>query len=130
MVSQDYQNIQVKDQSGDKSADIATEYDLPVLPALNTKMNVNLIVGQDHQLVIVHDEYLPYVLKWIEYDEQNKVASFVSETGAVQPLGFTVQDDIVPYIETHDDVAVIMRKDGTVGSFRIVPLIKNNNYIN
>ena len=130
MDSQDYQNIQVTDQNGEKSADFATEYDLPVLPALNTKMTVNLIVGQDHQLVIVHDEYLPYVLKWIEYDEQNKTASFVSESGAMQPLGFAVQDNIIPYIETHDDVAVIMRKNETVGSFRIVPLIKNNNYIN
>lgn len=130
MVSQDYQNIQSANNSSDFDASFASEVDLPVLPALNTKMNVKVNVARDGQVIIVHDEYLPYLLKWIEFDIQNKTATFVSESGAMQPLGFEIEDSIIPYLENFDDLAVIMKKEETIGSFRIVPLIKNDNYIN
>ncbi len=104
--------------------------DSPILKPLSEKMKVDLLLGHDGQVTILHSGRLPYLLKWVEFDPDNQSISFVSEAGHMQPLGVAISQNFEKAIEGMHDIAVVMKSVAAIESFRIVPFINIGGSLN
>lgn len=95
----------------------------PVFNALSEAGRVDLIVGKNEQVCIVHDTKLEYVLKWVEFDELTKSLTLISQQGQLQPLGLEVPKEMYEFLMDIDDIAVIRKEDKKIQDVYIVSFI-------
>lgn len=95
----------------------------PVFEPLADEMKVELIVGKNEQVCIVHDQKLAYVLKWVEFDEKTKTLTLVSQKGQLQPLGLDIPAEMFEYLLDIDDIAVVLKPEDKIKDIYIASFI-------
>ena len=95
----------------------------PVFNPLSEAGRVDLIVGKNEQVCVVHDTKLEYVLKWVEFDELTKSLTLISQQGQLQPLGLEVPKEMYEFLMDIDDIAVIRKEDEKIQDIYIVSFI-------
>lgn len=103
--------------------------DTPVIPALHSIMNPDLIVNDQGQVVLIHEKPLPDVIWWVDYDPDLRQLIFVTVAGQIMPFGLPVPDvvdaflrfaRVMDFIEiddtgkiiSTDERRVVVRKNG------------------
>lgn len=95
----------------------------PVFEPLAEAGKVDVIVGKNEQVCVIHDTKLDYVLKWVEFDELTKSLTLISQQGQLQPLGLEVPKEMYEYLMDIDDIAVIRKEDKKIQDIYIVSFI-------
>jgi len=78
----------------------------------------------------LHDQPLPDILKWVEFDADLETVTLVTEGGKLQDLGIKIPSDMSYYIENAMELTTMLVKDGKVADFAIVPMLTRNTITN
>lgn len=95
----------------------------PVFDPLGEQMAVDLVIGKNEQVCIVHEKKLPYVLKWVEFDELHHTINLVSQKGQIQPLGVEIPKEMYEYFLDLDEIAVIRKPADKIQDIYIVSFV-------
>ncbi|MDP7143507.1 MAG: hypothetical protein QF692_01060 [Alphaproteobacteria bacterium] len=95
-----------------------------IMRPLNTDMKVELVFGKNGTFSILHSARLPYILKWVEFEPEQRSFVFVSQEGYLQPLGMKVPEKIMDRLDKLDELAVMHVEGGKVADLCLVPLMK------
>ncbi len=72
--------------------------DTPIIPALHTIMNPDLIVNDQGQVVLIHEKPMPDVIWWVDYDPELRQLIFVTVAGQIMPFGLPVPDVVDAFL--------------------------------
>lgn len=90
---------------------------------LTSLMNVNIMVNESSKVWVLHDEPLPDLLKWVEYDCSSGCVSLVTDDGVLLGLGLELPQDIKQRLEKARDVYVVRMRDEYIDDFYHLPLL-------
>jgi len=96
----------------------------PVLMPLSREMHVDLVIGRNGKVSLVHNRPLTYVLKWIEFDPDLRALTLISDKGKLQGAGLKIPKEFIPQLLKTRDMAVMRAVGDQVEDMYIVPVIK------
>lgn len=101
------------------NADTRVAEQTPVIPALYSRMNPDLLVNAEGQVLLVHEKPMPDPIWWVEYDPEDRQLVFITTTGQIMPFGVAIHDVVdtflryarVMYMVELNDDGKIVRAD-------------------
>ena len=92
--------------------------------SLADRMRVELLVNEDSQVWLLHDQPFEAILQWAEYDGESGDFNIVTHDGAVHPLGMIVPETTARLLATAPEMCVIYMKDGQeIQDIGIIPVM-------
>ncbi len=86
----------------------------PVLPDLLSSVNVDLVIGENSKLWLLHDKPFPGVLRWIEYDMRDRTVTLVLDDGRTQNVGVKINPQIATYLRRASHAYAVLFIQGKV----------------
>lgn len=120
------QNVVTKQKKKKKLTEIPEG--VPVLPALSNFMTVDLVLGENNTVSILHTEKLPLVLKWVEYDYQAARLTLMYQDGRLQTLGVKVPETYAAAILANKNIALFRTNGTKIEDAYMVPVLSNAAY--
>ena len=93
----------------------------PVLPPLASYMKVDFMFSQKG-VWILHDQPLPEILKWVDYDADRGTVTLNTAQGRTQELGLAIPAKAAAKLRKSVEISVILIKNGQIADMTIVPL--------
>lgn len=81
--------------------------DSPLWPAAAGRMKIDVAVGEDCKVWVVHDKPFPEYLEWIEFDVPSGRMTFITKGGKLQDLGLTIHPPMDSYVAQARDVRTV-----------------------
>lgn len=97
--------------------------DSPVYPSLMSMMKVDLVISPESDVWMAHDQPLPEVLKWIEYDLDLQTLTLVCVSGKIQDFGMKVPAPMKKYLRKAAHVYAIHQAEDHIKDMSRVPLV-------
>jgi hypothetical protein len=100
--------------------------DAPVLPSLASLMDVELVVSEDHSVMVIVSKELLQSYWWAEYDIDLQQLYFVTVEGKIQGLGMKVHEPFEDNMTDATDIRLVRFNQKTKkmsGLPYIVPLV-------
>ena len=83
----------------------------PVLPALSTRMGVELVVKDDGNAMVLYDKKLGETVHWVDYDMDLDQLTFITWQGKIFGLGMKVQPAFRKYLKQARGMYMIYMED-------------------
>jgi hypothetical protein len=93
----------------------------PVLPSMASYMKVDFMFN-DKGVWILHDQPLPEILRWVDYDTDSGTVTLNTAQGKTQELGLPIPARASERLRKSVEISVMLIKDGKIADFTIVPL--------
>lgn len=84
--------------NGAVDADPTRAVDTPVIAAVHSIMNPDLLVNDQGQVVLIHEKPLPDVIWWVDYDPDLRQLIFVTVAGQIMPFGLKIHDVVDAFL--------------------------------
>jgi hypothetical protein len=97
--------------------------DSPVYPSLMSMMKADLVLNPESDIWLIHDQPLPEVVKWIEYDIELETLILVSVSGKIQGFGQKIPPAMKKYMGKGRMIHLIYFDMDLIQDMSIVPLI-------
>lgn len=115
----------------DKGADFFPDFadtkkpdpDSPVYLSLMSMMKVDLVISPESDVWMLHDQPLPEVMKWVEYDQDLQTLTLVSLSGKVQDFGMRVPPAMQKYMKRATKIYAIHQGENEIKDMTVVPLL-------
>ncbi|QQG36457.1 MAG: hypothetical protein HYS17_01300 [Micavibrio aeruginosavorus] len=86
-------------------------------------MKVDLAISPESDVWMAHDQPLPEVLKWIEYDLDLETLTLVSVSGKIQDFGMKVPSPMKKYLRKAKHIYAIHQAEDHIKDMSRVPLV-------
>ena len=85
-------------------------------------MKVDFLANQEGGIWILHDQAMPEILKWVDFDADAHTITFAYQTGKTQELGLPIPANMTERLKKANNISVILVKDGQIRDFALVAL--------
>jgi len=79
--------------------------------ASHPDLKFDLVVSEDAEVFIFHDQPFDKKLGWLEYNLDTKNLDFVLDGGGVRDFGVTIPDHLVKHMQNAYQVMVVLKDD-------------------
>lgn len=97
--------------------------DMPVYPSLMSMMKVDLVISPESDIWMAHEQPLPEVMKWVEYDQDLQTLTLVSMSGKIQDFGMKVPPPMQKYMKRATKIYAIHQGENEIKDMSVVPLL-------
>lgn len=107
----------------DEFGQVKIDDESPVYPSLMSMMKVDLVISPESDVWMAHDQPLPEVLKWIEYDLDLESLTLVALSGKIQDFGMKVPPAMKKYLRKATHIYAIHQAEDHIKDMSRVPLL-------
>lgn len=103
-------------------------FDIPLWKAsAASQMKIDVAVNAEGKVLVLHDQYFPDYLEWIEFDATTGQMDFITAGGKIQGLGMIIHAPMSKYVSKASEVCTICLRYNEVRDMGVLPLVVRNN---
>lgn len=103
--------------------------DAPYPRTLAEIMTVSLVMNDEGEVMMLHDQQFPFYLNWAEFDADRAVLSFVGFQGATIDFGIAVPKNMHKQILKNQQMRTVLVQNHEIVDYYFIPFIKRKTFI-
>ncbi len=112
-----------------KPEEIVHALDAPYPRTLADMMTVSLVMNENGEVMMLHDQQFPFYLNWAEFDADLGVLSFVGFQGATIDFGMTIPRNMHKQIMKNAQMRSVLIQNHDIVDCYFIPFIKRKTFV-